>query len=149
MGIFDGIEHVAAEGTFARRYFEPGIYSVAINSVFLHNRRLGGGPIFVVETSVLESNNPRIRPGDRCNWAQSFALPSALPRIKTFIGAALGLCPKRQANDINSQVTAEVCTEVVSVSNPLCGKRLTLSCVNKITRAGKDFVQHSWGVDHE
>lgn len=148
MGVFDGIEHVAAEGASARQYFEPGTYSVAINSVFLHNRRLGGGPLFVVETTVLESNNQRIRPGDRCNWVQSFALPSALPRIKTFIGAALGLCPKRQNQEINAQVTAEVCTEVVGPSNPLCGKRLALSCISKITRAGKDFVQHSWGVEH-
>ena len=148
MGVFDGIEHVEAEGTSARQYFEPGIYSVAINSVFLHNRRLGGGPLFVVETTVLESNNPSIRPGDRCNWVQSFALPSALPRIKTFIGAALGFCPKRQDKEINAQVTAEVCNEVVSSPNPLRGKRLALSCVSKITRAGKDFVQHSWGVEH-
>jgi hypothetical protein len=147
MGIFDGIEHVAAEGTSSlRRYFEPGNFTVTIDSVFLHEKRLGGGKIFIVETTVDESDNPNIKPGDKRNWAQSFALPSALPRIKSFIGAAIGLCPKRQLKEINAKVTAEVCDKSVTEMNPLRGKKLRLSCTAKTTRAGNEFIQHMWGI---
>lgn len=43
MGLFDGIEHVVAEGTSSsRQYFEPGNYLVTVDSVFIYERRLGG-----------------------------------------------------------------------------------------------------------
>lgn len=146
MSIFDGIEHVAAEGTSNRQYFEPGKYSVTIDSVFLYERRLGGGKLFVVETTVDESDNPSIKVGEQRNWVQSFALPSALPRIKSFIGAAMGFCPQRQLKEINSRITANICNESVGIDNPLSGHRLKLTCIGKTTRTGKDFVQHVWGI---
>jgi hypothetical protein len=144
MGIFDGIENVAAEGISSRRYFEPGTYVVTIDSVILYERRLGGGKLFIVETTVEESDNPNIKVGEQRNWVQSFALPSALPRIKSFIGTAIGLCPKQQLKEINDKVTAEICTQSVGPENPLRNKKLKLSCIGKTTRAGKEFVQHVW-----
>jgi hypothetical protein len=148
MSIFDGIEHVAAEGTSNRSYFEPGNYTVSIASVFLHEKRLGGSKLFIVETTVHESNNPNIRPGEQRNWVQSFALPTALARIKSFIGAAIGLCPKRQLNEINAKISSTLCNQVISPENPLQGKRLKLICTAKTTRIGKEFIQHAWGVEH-
>lgn len=147
MSVFSGIEHVSAEGTSsARQYFEEGNYVVEINSVFLHEKRLGGGKLFIVETTIKESNNPRIKPGEQRNWAQSMANSYALPRIKSFIGAALGLCPKRQLKDINAHVTSAVCDQAISPENPLRGKKLKLCCTNKLTRSGKEFTQHNWGA---
>ena len=146
MSIFDGIENVAAEGTSNRLYFLPGQYEVTIDRVFLYERRLGGGKLFIVETTVNESDNPHIKPGEQRNWVQSFALPSALPRIKSFIGAAMGLCPQRQLKEINERVNKEVCDGSVGADNPLGGKRLKLSCIAKITGKGKEFVKHNWGV---
>jgi hypothetical protein len=148
MGIFDGIEHVAAEGTSLKQYFASGNYRVTIDSVFVHEKRLGGGKLFIVETTVDESDNPDIKPGEHRNWVQSFSIPSALPRVKSFIGAASGLCPQRQLKEINSKITAAICNEAVSAHNPLRGKKLRLACVSKPTRAGKEFVQHIWGA-HE
>jgi hypothetical protein len=143
MGVFDGIEHVAAEGTSSsRQYFEAGNYQVTINSVFLYERRLGGGKLFIVETTVNESDNPNIKPGELRNWVQSFALPSALPRIKAFIGTALGFSSQM----INTQITAELCNRVVNQENPLQGKRLTLNCSAKTTKNGKPFTSHIWGA---
>lgn len=143
MGVFDGIEHVVAEGTSSlRQYFEPGNYTVAIERVFLHEKRLGGGKLFIVETKVIDSDNPHIKPGEQRNWVQSLALPYALPRIKAFIGAALGLHLK----DINNKLTPAVCEHVVSLENPLNGKNIRLICSNKSTRAGKEFIQHKWGA---
>lgn len=149
MGIFDGIEHVAAEGTSLRQYFEPGNYTVTIGSVFLHERRLGGGKLFIVETIVDESDNPSIKIGEQRNWVQSVSLPPALPRIKSFVGAALGMCPKRQLKEINSKVTASICNQAVSAENPLRGKRLKVSCISKTSSNGKNFLQHMWGAAHE
>lgn len=149
MSIFDGIERVAAEGTSNRQYFEKGKYTVTVEAVFLHERRLGGGKLFIVETTVDESDNPNIKPGEQRNWVQSFALPSALPRIKSFIGAAIGLCPKRQLKEINERVDKAVCESSVGTENPLRGHRLKLTCIGKTTQAGKEFVQHTWGVTHE
>ena len=146
MGIFDGIEHVAAEGTSLRQYFEPGNYLVTIESVFLYERRLGGGRLFIVETTIDESDNPNIKAGEKRNWVQSFALPSALPRIKAFIGAALGLCPSRQLNEINKKIGTRECEEVINQANPVTGKRLRLSCIRKITRSGKPFNHIQWRV---
>jgi hypothetical protein len=145
MSIFDGIEHVAAEGASSlRQYFEAGNYVVTIDSVFLYERRLGGGKLFIVETTVNESDNPNIKPGEQRNWVQSFSIPSALPRIKSFIGAAKGLCPSRQLHEINKQITLQVCEEAVSVANPLRSKRLKLLCINKISRLGKEFTHVQW-----
>jgi hypothetical protein len=145
MSIFDGIERVDAEGAFSRRYFEQGNYVVTIQSVYLFEKRLGGGKLFIVETTIDESDNPNIKVGEQRNWVQSFALPSALPRIKTFIGAAIGICPQRQLKQINEKVTKEICEGVVSVNNPLHGKKVKLLCTSKTTQKGKDFVQHAWG----
>lgn len=146
MGVFDGIEHVSAEGTSLRRYFEPGNFVVSIQSIYLFEKRLGGGKLFIIEAIVEESDNLNIACGEQRNWVQSLALPSALPRIKSFIGAAMGLCPKRQLKDINEQVTAEVCNQAISQDNPLRGKKLKLNCISKITRSGKEFTQHNWGI---
>lgn len=146
MSIFSGIEHVAAEGASNRQYFEPGKFTVSIDSVFLYERRLGAGKLFIVETTVLESDNPHIKPGEPRNWVQSLSLPSALPRIKSFIGAALGFCPQRQLRELNATITSDICNDTVSTENPLRGKKLSLQCTAKTTRAGKDFIQHAWGV---
>jgi hypothetical protein len=142
MGIFDGIEDVAAEGTSNRAYFEEGSYLVSIDRVFIHERRLGAGKLFVAETTVEKSSNQNIKTGERRNWVQTFALPYALPRIKAFIGAAIGLPPK----EINSQLTTSFCDSVVSLNNPLKGKQLKLTCTEKTTSKGKQFVHHVWGT---
>ena len=104
MSVFEGIEHVSAEGTSNKEYFQPGQYVVTIQSVFLHEKRLGGGKIFIVETTVNESDNPNIKPGEQRNWVQSLSLPSALPRIKAFIGAAFGICTKTKSKELRQSI---------------------------------------------
>ena len=136
MGIFDGIENVAAEGTSLRQYFEPGNFAVTIDRVFIHEKRLGGLKLFIAETTVVESDNPTIKSGDKRNWVQSLALPSALYRIKSFIESAL---------QTYSPIDAAYCEHVVGPQNPLAGKKVRLTCTNKPTRTGKQFTQHMWG----
>lgn len=143
MSVFEGIEHVSAEGTSKRQYFEPGRYTVTIDLVQIKEKRLGG-KLFIVETSINESNNPYVKPGDSRNWVQSLNNEYALPRIKSFIGAAKGFCPKKQLREINKNITLEVCENVVSIGNPLKGQTMTVECIGKITKTGKEFTHAFW-----
>jgi hypothetical protein len=143
MGVFDGIEHVVAEGTSLRKYFEPGNYIVNIDTVFLYEKRLGGGKLFIVETTVDTSDNPSIKSGEKCNWVQSFALPSALARIKAFVIAAMALCSTPTEIEI-LEITADLCNKIVDPQNPLRNKKLKLTCIGKTTSKGKKFIQHIW-----
>ncbi len=149
MGVFDGIENIAAEGTSSlRQYFMPGHYTIEIERVFLHEKRLGGGKLFIVETKVLASDNNDIKVGEQRNWVQALAPPSALPRIKAFIGATMELCPKNQIKEINTKITSTICNESIGPNNPLNRKKLRLKCIKKITSTGKEFIQHKWGLIH-
>jgi len=146
MSDFDGIEQVPAEGTATHHYFEPGNYLVEIEKVLLHKKRIGGGKIFIVETKIKNSDNPNICPGEQRNWVQSLHNEYALPRIKAFIGAAMGLCPHKKPNELNNTVTREFCNLVVSDENPLAKKMVALTCIHKTTRTGKDFIQAQWSI---
>jgi hypothetical protein len=147
MSVFEGIEHVSAEGTSNREYFTPGRYTVIINTIQIKDKRLGG-KLFIVETTIKESDNPSIKVGDNRNWVQSLSNEYALPRIKSFIGAAKGFCPKTQIKEINKNITKAVCDDVVSIENPLCGHIVSVECIGKITKTGKAFTQAIWGVAH-
>ena len=142
--VFATVENIPATPDSHRLYFLPREYKVRIDQVLVHPKRLGGH-LFVVETTCLESNNPEILPGNRRNWAQSMDMEAAIPRIKCFLGAAHGFCPKRRVDQINEFITQEVCDLAVSIKNPLQGTVLNLECYNKKSlRTGKDFTIHSW-----
>lgn len=141
---FAQVQNHSALNESRRQYFLPGKYRVRIDNVLLHKKRLGGF-LFVVESTCLESSNPEVAVGEQRNWAQSMELDAAIPRIKCFLGAAHGLCPKRDLDKLNAFVTQELCDEAVSPENPLKGKELTLECFNKASqRTGKDFLVHLW-----
>jgi hypothetical protein len=146
MSDFDGIEQVPAEGATSHHYFEPGNYLVEIERVLLHKKRIGGGKIFIVETTIKNSDNPSINPGEKRNWVQSLNNEYALPRIKAFIGTAIGLCPNKKASELNSTVTRELCHRVISEENPLAKKLVAIKCILKKTRTGKDFIQAQWSI---
>jgi hypothetical protein len=142
--MFSEIETTKAVSEAERSYFLPGKYRVQIDVVHTH-KKLVGGHLFLVETTVLESNNPEIEKGEQRNWAQPFDMVAAMPRIKCFVGAAHGYCPKRNLDGINKFVTKEICDKAVSPENPLKGVVIDLECYNKKSqRTGKDFTIHMW-----
>jgi hypothetical protein len=144
MSVFDGIEHIAPESIANKQYFEEGNYIVQIESLFLYEKRLGGGKLFIAETLVKESDNPNIKPGEKRNWVQSLNMPSALPRIKTFLGVCMGFCSKSQIKEINSKINTQVCDKAVGPQNPFRGKVLRLECINRTSKMGKVFTQTQW-----
>lgn len=142
--IFSGIELVKVNSESQKQYFLPGKFSVRIENVFLHKKRLGGH-VFVVETTVLESNNPEIQTGEARNWVQPMEMDAAMPRVKCFIGAAKGYDPKRNLDDINKIVTQTLCESVVSGEITFKGVILDLECFNRRSnKTGKSFTIHLW-----
>ncbi|MEI6807024.1 MAG: hypothetical protein WCK49_11085 [Myxococcaceae bacterium] len=142
--IFSAVDNVNPTSESNRSYFLPGKYKVRLENVLIHKKRLGGN-LFVVETTCLESDNPEILPGETRNWVQPMDTDAAMPRIKTFMGAAHGFCPKRNLDALSKFVTKEVCEKAVSDENPLKNKELKLECHNKKSmKTGKDFTVHLW-----
>lgn len=142
--MFSEIENTKAVSESPKNYFLPGKYKVQIDVVHIHKKLLGGH-LFLVETVVLESDNPEIEKGERRNWAQPFEMVAAMPRIKCFVGAAHGYCPKRNLDGLNKFVTKAICDHAVSPENPLAGVVMNLECHNKKSmRTGKDFTVHMW-----
>lgn len=143
--IFSGIDTVTANQDLQKQYFLPGQYRVRLENVLVHKKRLGGH-IFIAETTVLESDNPEIKPGELRNWVQPLEVDAAMPRIKCFIGATQGLDPKRQIDAINKNVTQKLCESVVLNEISIKNVELRLECFNKRSiRTGKDFTLHIWG----
>lgn len=149
MNAFSGMDQVQTQSNTSSSYFGPGKYEVCLDKVILKEKRLGG-EVFIVETTVMKSSNPAIRPGEKRSWVQSMHQPSALPRVKLFAGAAAGYDPDKQIDDINSKITEKACAHMVSEANPLAGKILILECVNKPSqKTGKPFTIHNWAPAQE
>lgn len=144
VSMFSDIENTKAVAEAEKSYFLPGKYRVRIDGVLVH-KKLISGHLFIVETTVLESDNPDIQRGEQRNWAQPFEMVAAMPRIKCFVGAAHGFCPRRNLDALNQFVTQDVCDRAVSPDNPLRGVVMDLECHNKKSvRTGKDFTIHMW-----
>ena len=142
--ILDGIDTATANRDTQKQYFLPGRYRVRLENILLHKKRLGGH-VFIVETRVLDSDNPEIRSGEQRNWVQPLEIDTAMPRIKCFIGVTQGLDPNRQINEINKTVTGKLCEDVVSGKIQTKNTELFLECFNKrSSKTGKDFTIHAW-----
>lgn len=142
--LFAGIERTHASQENVGNYFAPGNYRVRIENVFLHKKRLGGH-LFIVETTVLGSDSEDVKVGGQYNWTQPLELDSAMSRIKLFLGAAQGLCPRAEADRINSEITETFCEAAISGKNPLKNVVLDLTCFNKSSlKTGKNFTLHLW-----
>ena len=140
MGLFDGIEDAKAGGGFI--YFLPGKYRVKITKcIALQSRKRED--LFIVKTEILESDNPERKVGMQASWSVNFKHDAALGNIKGFVAACNGIDPADETA-VNAEVNEEVCDYAVSEDNPLAGVEVNLTCVNKKTKADKDFTLHLW-----
>ena len=140
MGLFSGIgdAQVGQGGV----YFLPGEYVVEIIKCFTMRSRKRED-LFIAECLIKESNNPERRPGSKASWVVNFKQDAALGNIKGFVAACSGISPSNQ-KAVDAEVDEESCEYAVDDDNPLAGTLLSLSAVNKITRAGNDFTLHMW-----
>ena len=152
-GKFKGIEDAKVFKT--GQYFKPGKYKVRINAVKDVDSAVGSKSYFIVETTVMESNNPDIPVGGERSHVIDLGNVMGLPNVKAFVAAASGV--DSTSPSINDEVTAywskqvgehldfeKICNLLVSSANPLEGEIMELECFETKTREGGDFTKHNW-----
>ena len=158
--LFEGMAKADASGKGT--FMEPGLYVVETKSVFVKNGFKG--PSFIVEFSVVESNNDKHKPGTSGSWVLKFSWPATFGHITKFVFACLGIEPtKWNLEDPELRDEAELVARVVSGSEPaqkqlgddyaegmLTGIKLRLECVAQKTAPkpgrpeGGDFTAYHW-----
>lgn len=157
MGLFSGMNE-AKPSRSTGQYFLPGKYKVEIQSVkWIDGQR--GKHFTVVETKVMQSNNPDISAGSTRSWVVDMANVMALPNLKTFLAVVSGIDP--QADDVDYKIAAawreadakkvhrdieQIMEDLVIKANVLKGEMLSLECVGITTREGKPFTRYNWSA---
>lgn len=137
MGRFAGIENARpSEGGL---FFEPGVYKVRIKACKSFETRKKH-TAFIVECTVLESDNPKRPPGCEPSWVVTLDKEPALGNIKSFIAAA--------TQSKVEEITEAVVEAVVAVANPLKGTVMRVIAQNIQTKEKKlDFTVLKWTFD--
>jgi hypothetical protein len=155
MGRFDGIEDVKVYKT--GQYFKPGKYRVKINAVKWVKASVGAKEFTVIETEVLQSNNPEVPVGGERSHVIDMSGVMGMPTFKAFVAAASGVDPTSVA--INDEVVkywagvtgthntyAGICEMLCSELNPLEGEEMELECIEVKKRDGDPFTKHQWAI---
>lgn len=166
MGLFSKIREATVSKT--GQYFTAGKYRVKLKVVkSQESSQAGNKNFFIIETSVLESDNDVTPAG--CERSQVIDLGNqmAMPNVKEFTCCASGIDP--QDPESNEKVEAfwkeivgeaisfeNVCELITSEGNPLEDVEMDLECVDVETKKSKDrrksnpdapqefFTKHIW-----
>jgi hypothetical protein len=134
MGIFSAVNGASVNG--GGIYFLAGTFKVKIVAVKMILSRMNEN-MFVIETEIVESDNPERRPGTRCSQVINLSKHESAPgNIKGFMAAALDVPA--------DHITEDECDLACSDSNPLAGTLMRLSCTITKTRRNTDFTIHQW-----
>jgi len=155
MSLFSGIKDASVSKS--GQYFKPGHYKVKIKAVKMTKSQAAPSQMFfIIETEVLESDNPDISPGSERSQVIDMSNVMALPNVKAFVAAASGVEPtsetvneeveKYWSDLMGEHISFDVlCDRLVSDSNPLEGLEMFLECINIVTKKEKkDFTKHMW-----
>ena len=155
MGKYDKI--VDAKVSKTGQYFKEGQYRVRIIAVKDVDSQLGKN-FTVIETEVLESNNPEIQVGSERSQVIDMGQVMGFPNLKAFMGAACGIDPtdpdinnlvedyfhKNDPNGVH-RTLPEIMEHVVIDRNIFEDTVMELECVNITTKAEKKpFTKHVW-----
>lgn len=114
-------------------YVIPGDYELEVMSCKNYSSEQTGKTFFIVEFTVLKSNNPERPEGSLMSWHVNYAHKPALKNIKEFIKAASNMEPPKEA-----------ITNVPSQANPLKGAVVKCYASQIKTRANTDFTKTTW-----
>jgi hypothetical protein len=157
-GWFDAIGDKAIQKT--GQYFKPGRYRVRIREVKKINGQKGE-KFFVIETKVLESDNPEIQVGEERSQVVKMSNVMALINIKQFVAAASGVDPYLDKDDVNLLVEkfwkeyhpqgvqlpfAAIVDQFIVQANALEDVEMGLECVDVRTKEDGKFTKHIWEV---
>ena len=141
MGIFGGIGNVKATAQKGV-YLPEGKHLVTIERCKLTESTVGNRTFFVVESTVMESNNDGVSPGTRASWVVKLGgdYPQmALADIKKFAIAVTGA-------DEN-EVDEEFMQELVDGPGDLVAGRKVMCEVEEVqTKRGGVFSKHFWSA---
>lgn len=154
MGLFGSVKQAKVNGGGV--YFLPGLYKVKIDKVRVQRSAKNGKDYWIVETTILESNNPDRAVGSHCSQVVEIGHMMGPVHIKAFVCAVSGV--DAQDEDANDRVEAkwaemtdqtldfeQICEMIADEStNPLEGLEMNLECSNVKTRAKTDFTKHFW-----
>jgi hypothetical protein len=139
MGIFGGIDEVRATERKSI-YLQQGSYDLTVERCKLTESSVGNKTFFVVEATVMSSDNDEISPGTRASWVVRLGgdYPNmALSDIKKFAIASTGA-------DEN-EVDEEFMKELVAGTGDLVSGRLVQCVVEEhTTKRGGTFSKHFW-----
>lgn len=146
-----------AKGFKTGNYMKPGKYRVKINAVKWVRGQLKEW--FVVEMTILQSNNPEIPIHSERSWTVSMESSNVMrwPNIKMFIAAASGVdgtldnstqLIEKTWTDLDGSGVSwsldKIMDELVVGQNALGGMEMDLECVEVTTKSGDPFTKHNW-----
>lgn len=125
-------------------YLEPGQYTLKVRKVKA-DRAQAGFPYFLMEFEVLESTNAGIAVGSFASWMATLKnethKATFFSNVKGAVLAAVqSSAPETNAEQINEQVIAHVCSE----TQPLTGAMLKAQASEITTKGGNPFTKVSF-----
>jgi hypothetical protein len=141
------------------QYFKEGHFLVKIDAVKEVESQAGVNKLyFVIETTVLESDNPHVKVGGSYSQVIDTSNVMFLPNVKGFMAAVSGV--EGSSETVNEEIEKywegvmgehvpfeRICELVVSEGNPLEGIKMELVCTEILTKAEKKpFTKHMWQV---
>lgn len=141
--LFEGIENIPTPRQSC--FFYPGTYKVRIDSVKLIRTRKGDDMV-VIETQVVETDNPSRPVGCRPSQLINFKHAAATDNFKGFVAAGLGISDDEDAQE---GITSELCTQIVGDTQPFAGLVLGVTATSIKTKKGRDFTVLSWSPSDE
>ena len=120
------------------QYILQGNHILLVDACKIVNSQQGKArTLYVVETTVVESDNPEMKEGTTRSWVVNFDHQPALSNIRSFVAAAMNM-PFDDVTEDHSMGT-------VSEANPLKGTVLKCEAFNIKTKGkGQDFTKVQW-----
>lgn len=152
MGRFSQIEN--ASPSQRGNVFKQGEYVVTINACKIVDGQKGG-TFFVIETTIVESDNPAIKQGAEHSQVINLTNPKAMGApwsdVKAFIMHALGMTPA-EAKPAIGEKAMEFVTQEGEDGNPLGGITMGVTVIESPPKGSRTtpFTYHNWHcVDDE
>jgi hypothetical protein len=147
MGLFSNIE--TESSTKGGYWFVPGNYRVRIKRTFVKETR-GGSDAVIIETEILESNIPEIRPvGSAPSQVIMMNKDAAKGNVADFLRAAFSSAACMAGEPTTPEevpLNEELANNAFGEDSPLPGVELNVEAFNIKTKANTDFTKIMWTV---
>lgn len=135
-GLFENIENASiSEGG---NWLQEGDFLLEVNKVISKKRSKPGkmGYSYIVELTVLESNNTKNRKGSLASYVTTSDKPMFLGNVKAFVAATCAV----DVSEVDQEAAEATCHE----KNPLKGKRVRAQAFNTTLQNGSPFTKIKW-----